>query len=69
MTTLTVIRCFVEEPHDAPHVMEFVGENINQCLKVCNVYVENCAKDTLVTFHSYKTLTEEEFNKIGESKR
>ena len=69
MTTLTVIRCFVEEPHDAPHVMEFVGEDINQCLKVCNVSGLVGDKDTVITYHSHKTLTEEEFNQIGESKR
>ena len=69
MKTLTVITCFVEEPSDAPHTMEFVGDNINQCLTVCNVYVQGCEPGTTVHYHSHKTITEEEYNKIGESKR
>jgi hypothetical protein len=49
--------------------MEFVGANINQCLTVCNVYVQGCEPGTTVHYHSHKTITEEEFNKIGESKK
>ena len=68
--TLTVIKCFVEEPSDAPHVMEFVGETINECLTVCNVYVENCEPGTTVHYHSHEVVSEKEYNKkIGESRR
>ena len=70
MKTLTVITCFVEEPSDAPHVMEFVGEDINQCLTVSKIYVDNCEPGTTVHYQSHKVVTEEEYNKkIGESKR
>tara|TARA_R110000824_G_C14952556_1_gene651088 strand:+ start:352 stop:561 length:210 start_codon:yes stop_codon:yes gene_type:complete len=69
LNTLTVIKSFIEEPDDAPHVMEFVGANINQCLRACSIYVEGQPPGTKAIYHSHRVITEDQFHTIGESKK
>ena len=66
MNTLTVIKCFMEETHNAPRIMEFVGANINQCLSACSTYVDSQPPGTKALYHSHRVITEDQFHTIGE---
>jgi len=49
--------------------MEFVGANINQCLRACSIYVEGQPPGTKAIYHSHRVITEDQFHTIGESKK